>query len=148
MPALDVMREIELHVVAEIVEPELVVRAVRDVGGVGHLTLGVVQFVLDDADCHAEKTVDAAHPLRIAAGQVVVHGHDVNALAFERVEIRRQRRDERLALAGLHLGNLAFVEHRAADQLDVEVPHVQHAAPSLPDDGKGFGHQIVGRLSV
>ena len=53
VPALHVVRELELHVVAEVVEAELVVRAVGDVGGVGDLALGVVQVVLDDADRHA-----------------------------------------------------------------------------------------------
>ena len=43
MPALDVVRELELHVVAQVVEAELVVGAVGDVGGVGDLPLGVVR---------------------------------------------------------------------------------------------------------
>ena len=36
----------------------------------------------------------------------------------------------------------------AADQLHVEVPHVQHAAAGLADDGEGFGQQVVERLAV
>ena len=138
MPALDVVREIELHVVAQVVEAELVVGAVGDVAGVGDLALGVVEIVLDDADGHPEEAVDLAHPLRVASGQVVVHGDDVDALALERVEIGRQRRDERLAFAGLHLGDPALVKNGAADQLDVEVPHAQHAAAGLANDGEGF----------
>ena len=39
MPALHVVRELELHVVAEVVEPELVVRAVGDVAAVCDLPL-------------------------------------------------------------------------------------------------------------
>ena len=148
MPALDVVRELELHVVAEVVEAELVVGAVGDVGGVGDLPLRVVQVVLDDADRHAEEAVDPAHPLRVAAGEVVVDGDDVDALAFERVEIGGKGRDERLAFAGLHLGDLALVQHGAADQLDVEVPHVQHAAAGLADDRERLGQQVVERLAV
>ena len=115
---------------------------------VGDLPLLVVQVVLDDADRQAEEAVDAAHPLRVAAGQVVVDGDDVDALAVERVQVGGQRRDERLAFAGLHLGDLAAVQHHAADQLHVEVPHVQHAAAGLADDGEGFGQQVVERLAV
>ena len=148
MPALHVVRELELHVVAQVVEAELVVGAVGDVGGVGDLPLGVVQLVLDDADGHAEEAVDPAHPLGVAAGQVVVDGDDVNALALERVQVGRQRGDERLAFAGLHLGDLALVEHGAADQLHVEVPHVEHAAAGLAHDGEGLGQQVVERLAV
>ena len=104
--------------------------------------------MLDDADCHTEKPVDAAHPLGVATGEVVVDGDDVDALAFERVEIGGERRDERLALAGLHLRDLAPVQHRAADELHVEVPHVQHAPACLADDGKCFGQQVVERLAL
>ena len=148
MPALHVVRELELHVVAQVVEPELVVRAVGDVARVGDLPLGVVEIVLDDADRHAQEPVDLAHPLRVAPGEVVVHRDDVDALAFERVEIGRQRGDEGLALAGLHLGDLALVEHGAADQLHVEVPHVEHAASGLAYDGKRLGQQVVERLAL
>ena len=72
----------------------------------------------------------------------------MDALAFERVQIGGQRRDERLALAGLHLGDLALVQHRAADELHVEVPHVEHAAAGLADDGEGLGEQVVERLAL
>ena len=36
----------------------------------------------------------------------------------------------------------------AADQLHVEVPHVEHAAAGFADDGKGLGQQVVERLAV
>ena len=148
VPALDVVRQLELHVVAEIVEPELVVRAVGDVGGVRHLALGVVELVLDHADGHPEEAVDAAHPLGVAAGEVVVHGHDVDALALERVQVGGKRGDERLALAGLHLRDPALVKDRAADELHVEVPHVQHALAGFADDGERLDQQVVERFAL
>ena len=58
-------------------------------------------------DGQAEEAVDLAHPLGVALGQVVVDGDDVDALAGERVEIDRQGRDQRLAFAGVHFGDLA-----------------------------------------
>ena len=148
VPALHVLREVELHVVAEVVEAELVVRAVGDVAAVGDLALLVVEVVLDDADRHAEEAVDAAHPLRVAPRQVVVDRDDVHALAFEGVEIGGQGRDERLAFAGLHLRDPPAVEDDSADELDVEVPHVQRAVPGLADDREGVGQQVVERLAV
>ena len=147
VPALDEMRELELHVVAQVVEAELVVGAVGDVAAVGDLPFLVVQVVLDDADRHAEEPVDLAHPLRVAPRQVVVDRDDVDALAFEGVEVGGKRRDERLAFARLHFGDLALVQHVAADQLHVEVPHVQHAAAGLADDGEGLRQEVVDRLA-
>ena len=99
----------------------------------------------DDADGEAEELVDAAHPFGVAFGEVIVDGDDVNAFAFERVQVDGQRGDERFAFAGLHFGDLAFVEHHAADELDVEVPHVEDAAAGFADDGEGFDQEVVER---
>ena len=63
--------------------------------------------VLEDPDADAERVVERLHPLGVAAGQVVVDGDDVDAVARQRVEEHGQRRGEGLALAGLHLGDRA-----------------------------------------
>jgi hypothetical protein len=138
MAALNIARQLELHVVAQVIESQLVVRAVGDIGGVGRLALGVAQVVLDDAHAEAQETVDAAHPLAIALGKIVIHGDDVNALALERVQVRRQGGNERLSLAGLHLGDHSAVQGDAANELNVEVTHVQRSAARLPHDGESL----------
>ncbi len=70
------------HVVAEVVEPELVVRPVRDIGAVREaFRVVVIDVGDDDTDVEAEGPVDLAHPLGVTAGQVVVHGDDVDAVA-------------------------------------------------------------------
>src|SRR4029079_3584793 len=48
-----------------------------------------------------------------------------------------------LALAGLHLGDLAAVEDHAADHLDVEVAHAHRALARLADDREDLGQQVV-----
>ncbi len=141
--ALDLVLELELHVVAEIVEAELVVGAVGDVGAVGLAALLVGEVVDDDADGEAEEAVDLAHPFGVALGEVVVDGDDVDAAAGEGVEVAGKRGDEGLAFAGLHLGDLAGVEDHAADELDVEVAHADGAAAGFADDGEGFGEDGV-----
>ena len=84
-----------------------------------------------------------AHPLGVALGEVVVDGDDVHALAGERVEIDGQRGDQRLAFAGLHLGDLALVQHHAADQLHVEVALAERALGGLAHGGEGRHQQVV-----
>ena len=125
--ALDHVGQRVLHVVAEVVEAEFIVGAVGDVAGVGGAALGVVEAVHDLADRHAEEAVDLAHPFGVARGEVVVDGDDVDAPAFEGVEIDWRRGDQRLALAGAHFGDAALMEHDAPDQLDVEMPQTQSA---------------------
>ena len=126
--ALHALARREHHVVAQVVEAELVVGAVGDVGGVRGLLVGVAHLRQVDADREAEEPVDAPHPVGVALREVVVDRDDVHALAGQRVEVRRQRRDERLAFAGAHFGDLAVVQRHAADQLHVEVAHVRACA--------------------
>jgi len=57
----------------------------------------------------------------------------VGALAAEPVQVERQAGDERLALAGLHLGDLAPVEDYAAHHLDVEVAEPDGPLGGFPD---------------
>ena len=92
--------------------------------------------------------MDPAHPLGVAAGEVVVDGHQVDALAAQPVEVGRQRGDERLALAGLHFGDPAEVERGAAHQLHVVVALADHADGGLAGDGERLGQDVVERRAV
>jgi hypothetical protein len=148
VPALDHVLQAVLHVVAQIVEAVFVVSAVGDVAGVGRLALGVVEAVHDHAGGHAQEGIDLTHPGGVAAGEVVVDGNDMNAASGERVEIDRERRHQRLAFAGLHLGDIALVQHHAADQLDVEMPLAEGALGRLADGGEGRHQDVVERLAL
>ena len=97
----------------------------------------------DHAHRETEEAVKLAHPFGVALGEIIVDGDDMHAASAERVEINRECGDERLALARFHFRNLAVVQHHAADQLDVEVPHVQDAASSFADYRKSFGENLV-----
>ena len=138
----------ELHVVAEVVEAQLVVGAVRDVGGIGIPPLGIGQAVDDAADGEAEEAVDRAHPLGVAPRQVVVDGDHVHASRRQGVEIDRQRRDQRLAFAGLHLGDHAPVQHDAAEELHVEMALAERSLRRLADGGEGVDQKIVEGLAT
>ena len=78
---LDLLLERRGHVVAQVVEAELGVGAVGDVGRVGVALLLVGLHVLQHADADSEHVVDRLHPQRVAPGQVVVDGDDVDAAA-------------------------------------------------------------------
>ena len=84
VPALDHVLQPVLHVVAQIVEAELVVGAVGDVAVVGLLALLVVEPVHDDAGGQAEEAVDLAHPFGVALGEVVVDRDHMHAAAGRR----------------------------------------------------------------
>ena len=67
------------------------------------------------------------------------------AFALERFQVDRQGRYQRFSFAGLHLGDLAPVQHHAADHLHVEVAHGQHAPARLAHHGEGLREQFVER---
>ncbi len=133
----------EFHVVAQIVEPQLVVGAVGHVGGIGLLPLGIVEAVDDAIDREPEKTVDLAHPFGVAAGQIVIDGDDVNAVAGQRVQVDRQGGDQGLPLAGLHLGDHAAVQHDPAHQLHIEMPLAQRPLRSFAHGGERLDQDVV-----
>ena len=102
----------------------------------------------DAADRQAEEFVDLAHPAGVALGQVVVDRHHVHALAFERVEIDRERRHQGLALAGLHFGDLAAVQNHSAQQLHVEMPLAERTLRRLAHGRESLDQHGVQRLAL
>ncbi len=128
--------EIELHVVAQVVEAELIVGAVCDIGSVGFLTLEIVHLVLDATDGEPEKLVNLAHPLGIAARQVIVDGDDMDAASHQSVKRHRQGRRQSFALPGAHLRDPSLMEHQTAHELNVEMTHTQRPLARLTDQRK------------
>ena len=143
-PRCGLFLERSAHVVAQVVEAELVV---RPVGDVRRVRLALERRVVDVGEHHAdlepEEPVDAAHPLGVALGEVVVRGHLVDAETGDRVEVRREGRDQGLALTGLHLGDPAEVERGAAHQLHVEVALTERPPAGLADGGERLGEEVV-----
>ena len=147
--AVRVAAELELlQLVAEEVEAELLAGPVGDVAGIRLAAIAVGLAGLDAADGHPQQLVDRRHPFGVAFGEVVVDGDDVDPLALQGVEVRRQGGDEGLALAGLHLGDGAVVDGRAADELDVVMPLADRPLGGLADQGEGLDQQAVQRVAL
>ena len=69
-------------------------------------------------------------------------------MAGQTVQVRREGRDEGLALAGLHLCHPAEVERCAAHQLDVVVALAEDAVGGFTRDGKGLHQEVVEGLAT
>ncbi len=148
MAALHALLEAPGHVVPEVVEAELVVRPVGDIGGVLLAALLGVHLGQDHPDLETEEPVDPAHPLRVALGQVVVDGDNVHALAGQGVQVGGEHAGDGLALTGLHLGDVAQVQRAAAHDLHVEMTLAQRALSGLAHRGERLGHQVIQRLAL
>ncbi len=136
------------HVVAQVVEAELVVGAVGDVAGVLLAPLGRAHVGEDHADLKAEEAVHPAHPLRVTLGEVVVHRDQVHTLAGQGVQVRGERADEGLALAGAHLGDIPVVQGRATHDLDVVVTLAESALGRLANGRERLGEDVIKGLTV
>ena len=134
--------EAEREVVAQVVEPEFVVGAVGDVAAIRGALLGRVLLVLDDADREPEEAIDGSHPVRVALRQVFVDGDEVHTFAGERVDVRAERRHQRLAFTRAHLGDAAFMQRETADELHVEMTHLERAARGFANHREGFGSEV------
>ena len=146
--ALDAVGQPHGHVVAQVVEAELGVGAVGDVRRVRLAPVALGHHRRDHPDADAERGVDGAHPLRVAAGQVVVDRDEVHAAAREGVEIDGRHRREGLALAGLHLGDLPGVQGHRPDELDVEEAQAEDPPAGLADQRERLVQDVVERLAV
>ena len=75
------------HVVAQVVETELVVGTKGDVSLISTATRLAVGLVLVDAvDAESMEHVERSHPLGVTLGQIVVDGDDVDAVACQGVQ--------------------------------------------------------------
>ena len=106
--------------IAKVVESGFLRGDVGDVGVVGRTPRGGRHALLNVADREAEQSIDRAHPLGVAPGQIVVERQDVHAATGERVERRGHHRRERLPLAREHLDDVPVVQGERRDDLHVE----------------------------
>ena len=83
--ALTASRDVVLHVVAQIVKAELIIRAVRNVGRIGFFLHRSVLLRKNLADGKPEPMVKPPHPVRIARSQIVVYSHDMHAFAGQSI---------------------------------------------------------------
>ena len=145
-------------VVAQVIEPELRVRAVSDVAVVLFATDRRRLVVQDATDRQTEKLINRAHPLAVARGEVIVHRDDVHATAGQRVQINRERRDQCLAFARGHFRDATAVQRVAADELHIERDHFPLQRMTAHDDllaaqspagvlhrGESFGQDFIQR---
>ena len=148
MAALHHVVFISHHVVAQIVEAELVVGAVGNVGIISFPAGIAIHALHDQAHRQAQPAVKLAHPLAVALGKVIVDGDDVDTLAGQCIQIGGQRCHKGLAFTGLHLGDVAPVQGDAAGDLHREMLHAQHTPCGLAADSEGIGQNIIQRFAI
>ena len=125
MGALHQVFRVRGHVVAQVVKAELIVCSKRDVGHVSPPARLAVGLVLVDA-IHAQSVehIKRPHPLGVTLGQIVVHRDHMHAIARQGIQEHRKGGHQGLAFTRGHFGNLALMQHDAAEELHVVMDHV------------------------
>ena len=145
--ALNVVGEVELHVVTQVIEGKLVVCSVGDVTVVGGLAFVVAHVGEDHTYTQSHPLIKHSHFFRVTFSEVVVHSDQVAATARETIEVHGQSGGEGFTFPGLHLRNFSLVEHDPTDDLYIVVAHPKHTFTGFTDTGKGVGEDLVGGLT-
>ena len=125
--------------IAQEIEAKLVGGAVGNIAFVRFAALVLRHLRLNDAHAHAQQFIDRPHPLGVALGQVIIDRGQVHPFAGECGQIQRQRRHQRFTFARLHFHDAAMMQGGAAQNLHVEVPHVQRPAARFAHQGIRLG---------
>ena len=86
----------------------------------------------------SQSMINRSHPVRVAPGQVIVDGDQMDAPPGQRIQIKRAGGDQGLTFTGPHLGDFTLMQNDAADQLDIEMALMNSPFGSFPDCGEGF----------
>ena len=92
--------------------------------------------------------MNLAHPLGVTVCQIVVDRHDVDALAFQCVQVSRKSGHQGLTFTGLHLGDTSLMQDNTTDQLYPVMLHAKHSLGSLADSREGLHQQIIQGLAI
>ena len=146
--SLHAILAVKFHIVPQIVEAELVVRAIGYVGTISLLPLLVVEIMKYYPRAQAEEFVNGSHPLGITASKIVINRDHMHPAAGECIEVDRHGSSQGLAFPGFHLGDLALVEHDTANELDVKRSHPQGAHRGFPNHGECLRQKLIQRSSL
>ncbi len=145
--ALNFIAKRKGEIVAQIIKTQFIVGRVGNVGVVGSTFFVLRLSGFRYTDCQPKEFVDRPHPVGITLREVFVNRDNMYTIATQCVEIRRQRGNQRLALAGTHFSDVALVQHHAANELHVERSQTQCAPGRFTGNREGLRQDVVKGLS-
>ena len=132
--SLDVV--LPYHVVAQVIEAELIVRAIHDVCLITEEAFPFSKRSDNQTCGQSKERVEFSHLFPIATCEVIIDRNNMNLVAVNRVVYRRTSRDERFSFACLHLSDATVVQVQPAEQLYVIMAQSENALRCLADDSK------------
>ena len=120
---VDALLGIKLHIVAQVVESELIIRAIGNIAFVGLFPLRIIHPVDNDSHTESQGVINYTHPVGIPLCQVIVDRNQVNPPTRQGIQIERECCGKSLSLTGFHFSNFPVVKNHSSDKLCIKVPH-------------------------
>ncbi len=120
------------HVITQVIKAKLIIRHISDVTVISSLALLGIHAVEHYAYGKAHKLIHLSHPLCVTLGQIIIDRDYMNAFAFQRIQVSRQRSHQGLTFTGLHLCDTALMQDDTADQLYLKGLHAHCSLGTLP----------------
>ena len=125
--ALHTVRHLVHHVVAQIIKAEFVICTIRNVGTVCGLFFLPWHLRQIHAYNQSQEVVQPSHPQCVTTGKIIIYGHDVNAIARQRIQVDREGCCQGFALTSAHLGYFPVMQRHTTQKLHIKVPHLHHS---------------------
>ncbi len=92
--------------------------------------------------------MDLPHPLTVTLCEIFVDRDDVNALAFQGIEVDSHDGCQGLSFTCLHFSDIASVKHICTFQLAEERELTDHTLRRFSGDRKSFRLNVIERLTI
>ena len=109
MTALYLFVPFDYHVVAKVIEAQLVIGGVSNVAVICGAALGIIHIVDNKADGKTEETVNLSHPFGVAASKVIVYRYDMDTFPGKGVKVSGQGSNKCFTFAGFHFAYTALM---------------------------------------
>mmetsp|Transcript_25747 Transcript_25747/g.60105 ORF Transcript_25747/g.60105 Transcript_25747/m.60105 type:complete len:345 (-) Transcript_25747:386-1420(-) len=136
------------HLIPQVVEAQLTVCHICAFTAVSLLLLLVGHATLHNANGNTQKPEGLPNPLSITPSEVVIHGHNVNAFAFQAIEVRWQDCYEGLPLASPHFSDVALMQSNASHKLHIKMAQPENPPAGLAYCRESLWQKIIQRLSL
>ena len=134
---------VDNHVITKVIESKLVIGNISNVAVVCCTALFRLHIVQYNANGKTKESVNLSHLLSITLSQVIIDSYNVNALAFQRIQVGWKCGYQGLTFTSLHLSDTSLMKNDTTDQLYLEVLHSKYSLGSLTDGSKCLWQKVI-----
>jgi hypothetical protein len=140
---MDKLTRIKAELIAQEVKSDLVGRGINNVTCVGLSAFFSGHALVYIAHRKSQRSVDLAHPVGVAFGQVIIGSEHVHSAVGNRVHEDGGNGRKGFAFPGLHLGDFPLRHHERAEELDIEQTQAENSFRHFGSQRHRFYCQVL-----